>query len=285
MDSALKMMKKWYFFPVVILVLFMFIWVCRYTQIKTGNVGVITVLGQTKLDELSPGVYFPIPFVETIREYTTKEIAVPISNLRPKTKNNLTMEDVDVDIYYSVNPSMVADIFIKYQGDVGEKDGVYTVGENRVTREIGESVFRAVSNFESNTIHTKRPEVGANIAEILQEELNKSDPKSFFVTTANVKSLTTDSALETSIRRQAQVEQDIAAADKKKQLADKESARLLAEATGIAAANNMIASSLTPAVERLRLAELQRDTAVALASKAGNTVLLQGNASPLINIK
>ena len=91
------------------------------------------------------------------------------------------MEDVDVDIYYSVNPAMVADLFIKYQGDVGEKDGVYTVGENRVTREIRESVFRSISDFESNTIHTQRPEVGEKMIEILQAELNKSDPDAFLV--------------------------------------------------------------------------------------------------------
>ena len=176
-----RLMKKWYFFPVLILVLFLFIWACRYTQIKTGNVGVTTMMGQTKTVELPPGVYFPIPFIESIREYTTKEIAVSLADMRPKTKNNLTMEDVDVDIYYSVNPAMVADLFIKYQGDVGEKDGVYTVGENRVTREIRESVFRSISDFESNTIHTQRPEVGEKMIEILQAELNKSDPDAFLV--------------------------------------------------------------------------------------------------------
>ena len=138
-------------------------------------------MGQTKTVELPPGVYFPIPFIESIREYTTKEIAVSLADMRPKTKNNLTMEDVDVDIYYSVNPAMVADLFIKYQGDVGEKDGVYTVGENRVTREIRESVFRSISDFESNTIHTQRPEVGEKMIEILQAELNKSDPDAFLV--------------------------------------------------------------------------------------------------------
>jgi regulator of protease activity HflC (stomatin/prohibitin superfamily) len=158
------------------------------------------------------------------------------------------------------------------------------VGENRVTREIRESVFRSVSEFESNTIHTKRPEVGNRMIKILQEELEKSDPQAFIITSANVKSLVTDSALESSIRKQAQVEQDIAAAEKKNELAQKEATRLLTEANGIAAANDAIAKSLTPSMERIRLAEIQRDTAVALAGKAGNTVLLQGGASPLLNI-
>jgi regulator of protease activity HflC (stomatin/prohibitin superfamily) len=91
-----KLLKKKWFWPVLFIGLFLFIWACRYTQIKTGNVGVKTVMGQVQMEELAPGVYFPLPFVQSIREYSTKEIAVSLSDMRPKTKNNLTMEDVDV---------------------------------------------------------------------------------------------------------------------------------------------------------------------------------------------
>jgi regulator of protease activity HflC (stomatin/prohibitin superfamily) len=286
-DSEIKVpsiIRRPYFIPLMILVMFLIIWACRYTQIKTGNVGVVTMMGQTKTAELPPGVYFPIPFVESIREYTTKEISVSMNDLRPKSSDNLTMEDMDLDIYYSVNPAMVADLLIKYQGDVGEKDGVFTVGESRVTREIRESAFRAVSEFKATTMHTKREEMTGRIITILQEELTKSDPDAFLVTTANVKALVTDKALESSIRARAQVDQDIEAVDKKNELARKEAARLLTEANGIAAANEAIAKSMTPSMERIRLAEIQRDTALALAGKPGNTVLLQGGASPLLNI-
>ena len=56
-------------------------------------------------------------------------------------------------------------------------------------------------------------------------------------------------------------------------------------ARGQADANQIISASLTPALKEIRLAELQRDTALAIAGKAGNTVLMGGNASVMVNAK
>ena len=54
--------------------------------------------------------------------------------------------------------------------------------------------------------------------------------------------------------------------------------------SGQARANQILSASLTPALKEIKLAELQRDTALAIASKQGNTVLLGGGAQPLVNV-
>jgi hypothetical protein len=59
---------------------------------------------------------------------------------------------------------------------------------------------------------------------------------------------------------------------------------LIVEAEGQARANQIVSASLTPVLKEIKLAELQRDAAIAIASKAGNTVLLGQSASPLINV-
>ena len=45
-----------------------------------------------------------------------------------------------------------------------------------------------------------------------------------------------------------------------------------------------ICASLTPALKEIRLAEIQRDTALAIASKQGNTVLMGSGAAPLVSV-
>jgi len=53
----------------------------------------------------------------------------------------------------------------------------------------------------------------------------------------------------------------------------------------VARANRIISESLTPALKEIKLAEIQRETAIAVSGKAGNTVLLNGNAQPLIPMR
>ena len=69
------------------------------------------------------------------------------------------------------------------------------------------------------------------------------------------------------------------------ELAKAEAERLVVQAEGEAKANRIVSESLTPALKEIKLAELQRDAAVAIAGKAGNTVLLGGGATPLVSVK
>lgn len=256
-----------------------------FKQIDTGNVGVQRTLGDVKPEELGPGVYNT--FFKTIDEFTTKEVFVSLNDLKPKAADNLTMEDVDIDVYYKVDPTKVADLTIKYQGDVARiaSSDVLTVGEGRVSREAREVIYKAVGSMEATTMHTKRDELGEKVRSLLQEALDKTDKGAFQVTNINVKSLVTDRNIEASIRDRAKVDQEIQAKLKQKELAKAEAERRIIEAEGEAKANNIISASISPALKEIRLAEIQRETALAIASKAGNTVLMGGHASPLVNLK
>lgn len=85
------------------LVLIAFLGGC--TQIGTGSVGVERTLGKVKQQTLGPGVYFSM--FKTVDEFTAKEISLQIQNLRPKSRGNLTMTDVDLDVYFKVNPNQL----------------------------------------------------------------------------------------------------------------------------------------------------------------------------------
>jgi len=259
------------------------------SQIDTGNVGVERTLGKVGTEALVPGVYFTL--FKNVDEITTKEVSFQLNDMTPKSRDNLTMKDVDVDVYYKTTPALVPALYIKYQGDLvqhnqivqgGTKDLV--VAFSRVSREAREAIYKSVAELDATTMHTKRTELSEMVRARLQDELEKNDKGAFVVTAVNVRNLLTDPAIEAAIRSRAETDQAIEKKRKEVELAKAEAERLIVQAQGEARANEIISASLTPSLKEIKLAELQRDTAVALASKPGNTVLLGGGATPLVNV-
>jgi regulator of protease activity HflC (stomatin/prohibitin superfamily) len=249
-------------------------------QIDTGNVGVERTLGNVKPVALPPGVYQTL--TKTVDEFTAKEIAIPIDNMRPKSSDNLTMQDVDIDVYYRTVAAQIPALFIKYQGDVAkDKNGDMIAAASRVQREAREAVYIAVSKFDATTMHNRRAELSEAIQKELQKGLESSDPGAFVVTTVNVRNLVTDSALEKSIQERAAVDQQIAAKQKQIELARKEAERRKVEAEGEAAANRIIAESVTEGLIKLR----QTEAALVAATKTTSVTQINGNASALIQTK
>jgi regulator of protease activity HflC (stomatin/prohibitin superfamily) len=261
------------------------------SQIDTGNVGVERTLGKVSGEALPPGVYFTL--FKTVDEFTAKEVSFALENLTPKSRDNLTMKDVDIDVYFKTTPASIPGLFVKYQGDVVQhkqvvKDGTadLLVAYSRVLREAREAVYKSIAGMDATTMHTKRTELAESVRRTLQSELDATDKGAFTITAVNVRNLLTDPAIEAAIRGRAETDQAIEKKRKEVELAKAEAERLVVEAKGQADANDIISRSLTPSLERIKLAELQRDAAVAIAGKAGNTVLLGGSgATPLVAVK
>lgn len=259
------------------------------SQIDTGNVGVERTLGKVGTEALTPGVYFTL--FKSVDEFTTKEVSFQLVDMTPKSRDNLTMKDVDIDVYYKTTPAAVPGLYVKYQGDVvqhnqivqgGTKDLV--VAFSRVSREAREAIYKSVAELDATTMHTKRTELAERVRAGLQQELDANDKGAFTVTAVNVRNLLTDPAIEAAIRQRAETDQAIEKKRKEIELAKAEAERLAVQAEGEARANQIISASLTPALKEIRLAEIQRDTALAIASKQGNTVLLGTGATPLVTV-
>lgn len=259
------------------------------TQIDTGNVGVEKSFGKVNPAAQGQGVYLTV--VDSVDEFTTKEVSFQVNDLSPKSRDNLTLKDLDVDVYYKVNPAAIPSLYVKYQGDYvahgsivenSNNSDVLVMGYNRVLRAAREATYNAVSEFDATTMHTKRAEIGEEIRKNLQAELDASDKGAFTITTVNVRSLTTDPAIEKAIRDQVATDQRVLQKQKEVQVAEAEADRLRALARGEADANAILAASLTPSVMQIRLAEIERSTIIA-SSKAGNTII-HGNATPLVSV-
>jgi regulator of protease activity HflC (stomatin/prohibitin superfamily) len=250
------------------------------SQIDTGNVGVESTMGQFKQEELSPGVYFTL--FKNVVEVSAKENGMAMNDLKPKSKDNLTMADFDFDLYYRIDPSKAADLMMKYRGDlsVPEKDGAQMLGVNLITRQAREAAYKAAAEFNASEMHTKRTELGASIMAAMQKELDKdAGVGAFNVTNVIIRNIVTDPALEASIKAAGQMQFQVDAKRKEVALAEAEADRKRAEAKGEADAIKIKASAISAAggEDYIRLQ--------AISKWDGKLPTTTGGAVPFINVK
>jgi regulator of protease activity HflC (stomatin/prohibitin superfamily) len=249
-------------------------------RIETGHVGVRTDFNKTIEDtELSPGWYGSL-FTD-VDEYSTKEIEVAQNDMRPKAKDNLSLQDLDISVFYKVNPSKVSDMLVKYTGMTYENnDGLGLPAYGLVDRQSRSVIFQLIgTKYDSLSIHQKRIELETDILAALQSDLDKADPKVFEITKVIVRQVTTDVALEESIRASVRVQKEIEAKRQQIELAKAEAERKIVEARGEAQANEIIASSITGNLIKLREIEMTGK----FAQAGTHTVLMGGQATPLIS--
>lgn len=68
------------------------------------------------------------------------------------------------------------------------------------------------------------------------------------------------------------------------EIAKAEAEKRIVEAQSIAEANRIIGESLNGSVKEIRLAEIQRDTMIAISSKQGNVMMIPSGTAPLLGI-
>lgn len=225
------------------------------SQIDTGNTGVESTFGQVKEQTLPPGVYFTL--FKTVYEINTKEIGFELNDMQPKARDNVTMTDVDVTIYYKTQPNAVSKIMTKYAGDmIRDKNGDYVLGWSLIGRMSRESVYNAFSKFNASEMHTKRSDISNFVRQTLQQEIDSDAGKGMFeITNVLIRNIVTDPRLEESIKQSAEVEFNVRKKKQELELATAEAERKKIEAEGEAVANRIIADSITSNLIELRRIE------------------------------
>lgn len=252
--------------------------------IETGNVGVRkSFFGQVSMEEENVGFYTAL--FDSVHEYSAKEIAVELENLTPKAKDNLSLKDMDVTVYYSVTSSAVAEMTVKYVGQSPYDDTsrtffpCFTLVHN-LARGVA---YDEVAKVDSLKMHTQRDEIALAIENTLQNQLDTSDKGVFHVTRVVIRSVLTDPSIETAIQASIASQKALEAMNTKVQIAAKESEVRVAEARGVAEANHIINKSLT----REYLQHEANQTLLKFAETGkNNTVVIPANmqVTPLLNV-
>lgn len=251
--------------------------------IQTGNVGIKTTLGILSKDEIEPGVYFKLPLISTVQEFSAKDIVIDISDLTPKAKDNLSLRDMDVSIYYRANPGAIAELSAKYASQSARHpDGYFMPAYELIWRIARNACYEEIARLDSLLIHTQRDQLGTAIARKIQEELDRTDKGVFSISRVVIRSVQTDPSIEQSIQQAVANQKKLEAMQVQTEIAKKEADIKVTEARGISEANRIIAGSLTREY-------LQHEANLALlkfAEKGNtNTVVVPAGmgVTPLIN--
>ena len=252
------------------------------SRIDTGKTGVESTFGQVKEQTLPPGVYFSL--FKTIYEVNTMEYGLEINDMSPKARDNVTLTDVDLTVYFRVDPKNVAKIMTRYAGDLkwNSKTDSYIVGHDLVARMAREAIYNAFTKYTASEMHLRRAELAAAIRENLQKETDNDAGKGMFeITNVLVRNIVTDPRLEEAIKQSAEVEFAIRKRQQELELAKAEAERKRIEAEGEAIANAIIAKSITPELIELRRIEAMQG----FAKQGTHTVILPQNTTPLVQVK
>ncbi len=253
--------------------------------IETGDVGIRTTLGKVNSEELEPGVYFAIPGISRVQEFSAKEIGVDLNDLTPKAKDNLSLRDLDVTIFYRANGASIADLYVKYaaQHTRAEHAAVFFPAYGLLQRLARNIIYEEAAKFDSLVMHTKREEMASAVQKALQAELDKNDKGVFVISRVVIRQLTTDPAIEKAIQESVAAQKQLETTRQRIQIAEAEAQVEVKKAEGIAQANKIINQSLTREY-------LQHEANLALqkfAEKGGTTTVVipaHMQTAPLINI-
>jgi regulator of protease activity HflC (stomatin/prohibitin superfamily) len=231
---------------VVIVVLILLVLFAAFGTIGTGNVGVRTTFGVISANEVTPGVYLKWPVISKVEEFTSKEVPIDLTDLTPKAKDNLSLRDMDVTVYYRAKADSVSELQSKYAGQSVRSDqGYYLPAYELVFRVARNTVYEAVAEVDSLVMHTRRESISSRIMDNMQRQLDASDAGVFKVTRVVVRSVSTDPSIEESIRAAVSNQKKLEAMQVQTEIAKKEAEIKITEAEGIAQANRIIAGSLT----------------------------------------
>ena len=253
--------------------------------VETGNVGVRTTLGKVNAEEIEPGLYLGVPGISRVAVFSAKEIGVDLNDMTPKARDNLTLRDLDLTIYYRVAAHSVADLYVKYanQHEFDPTGHVFLPAWGLVQRLARNAIYEQAARIDSLVMHTQREELAAAVKKQLQTELDANDKGVFAITRVVVRSLVTDPAIEKAIQDAVAAQKQLETTKQRVAIAEAEAQVEIKRAEGVARANQIINQSLTREY-------LQHESNLALhkfAEKGGTTtVVVPANmqTAPLINI-
>jgi regulator of protease activity HflC (stomatin/prohibitin superfamily) len=147
----------------------------QFTTINTGENGLYVGFdGQVKNEILTPGIKYD--GFGSIKVFNTRKITVIANDLRPKTKDNTIMKEMDVTVTYSINPTSLYDFYTNYDiTNHGVSDGGQVqLMSSYISRLITSAVNQSVDEFPALEVNSKLEQIQDTIKSNLSEALKKN---------------------------------------------------------------------------------------------------------------
>ena len=251
----------------------------QFTTLKTGENGLyVSFDGKVQEGIIQPGIHFD--GLGSIKTFNTRKITVAANDLRPKTKDNTIMKDMDVVVTYAINPGSLYRFYTDY--DMSNHDrydnGQIQLMSNYIGRLIASSVNQSVDEFPALEVNSSLDMIQEVIKSNLQGQLAKNG-------------LDTGIEIESVVAVKADLPDDlvdsvnrvVAAQSKKKEVTVKNETKVIEQQTATEVAklkaeeNKALEASLTP-----KFLEYQRNQIMKEAFANGDVEkMIIVNGSPL----
>lgn len=147
----------------------------QFTTINTGENGLYTNFsGQVKDEVLMPGLKYD--GFGSIKVFNTRKITVTANDLRPKTKDNTIMKEMDVTVTYSINPNSLFEFYTNYDltnHGIAE-NGQLQLMSSYISRLITSAVNQSVDEFPALAVNSNLEGIQDTIKTNLSESLQKN---------------------------------------------------------------------------------------------------------------
>ncbi len=209
--------------------------VASLTIIPSGYVGVHARFGKVRPDEMMPGVHLIIPGVDEVYQMSVRTLKydlVGANSVKSLSQDGLTI-DLDVTVLYKLNPEKAAETYIEYGPQY----------EDRIIKPVVRAAVRdVIAQLESSRVYQERDLVQQQLYDQIKKKLEQYNIMldDILVRAIRLPEKVVEAieqkrrALEEAERMRYVVEREKLEAERKK-----------IEAEGIAAANQVIARSLT----------------------------------------
>jgi len=145
-------------------------------RIETGTVGVrIGFDKQVKKEELQPGTWNQV-IIGDVLTFPVKDVQVDVVDLTPLASDNSTVQDFDLAVIYSLNPTSVAEIWIeKNRGfhATAERGGDIYLMYNYVYQIARNAAYKTARKYESLKMNDNRAQMEIEIREQMVASLTE----------------------------------------------------------------------------------------------------------------
>jgi len=219
--------------PITVIAIFLMVIVSGFSIVQSGEVGVQIKLGKVSEKALSPGLRWVIPFITQIEPWNVKTREITESAKVPSSEGLIST--LDVSVLYHVEPKSAPRIRM----EIGPHYLNVVVAPN-----VREAIRGVASGYKVSALYSDsgRAEISQAMLQQLQEKLG---PRGIIIEDVLLRSIELPRTFLQSIEAKLRAEQESLQKEFELQKAVKDAEIEVAQARGVADANQIIAESIT----------------------------------------
>jgi hypothetical protein len=240
------------------------------TRIETGEVGVrVGFDKQVKPGELEPGSFNQV-LVGDVLTFPYKDVNIIIDNMTPVAKDNSTMKDLDAVIVYNINKNQAAELYsTKNRSFHAEFKGDTYLMYNYIVQNARNAIYKSARKYEALDMADNRTEMENYIKDEITRNLAEEKlDGSITITQVMIRNVVPSDTVVASANDLVRSKNELKQKEVEVKTAEAEARRIAALAQNAGAIQYMDAQA------RMKQADAALETAKAIASFKGNTLVI-----------